>query len=218
MRTRRWSTACSRRPATASAGDGTGSTWPAMPTRRGSASRTSRGRSPGAIATTSSGRSTTDKPYDRFLLEQLAGDELVDYEHAPKITPEIVRQPGRDRLPAHGPRLDLGEHHGLPPRPGRGGRRRDRRPRLGRDGAHAQVCPLPHAQVRPHPAPRLLSPGRGLQGGLRRARLAQARDQHAPRAPQRRHARGPAPPPRLARGARGVGGRRMRGCNARSTR
>ena len=31
-----------------------------------------------------------DKPYDRFLLEQLAGDELVDYEHAPEITDEIV--------------------------------------------------------------------------------------------------------------------------------
>lgn len=31
-----------------------------------------------------------DKPYDRFLLEQLAGDELVDYEHAAEITPEIA--------------------------------------------------------------------------------------------------------------------------------
>jgi hypothetical protein len=31
----------------------------------------------------------SDKPYDRFLLEQLAGDELVDYEHAPRITQEI---------------------------------------------------------------------------------------------------------------------------------
>jgi hypothetical protein len=30
-----------------------------------------------------------DKPYDRFLLEQLAGDELADYEHAPEITSEI---------------------------------------------------------------------------------------------------------------------------------
>ena len=30
-----------------------------------------------------------DKPYDRFLLEQLAGDELTDYENAEKITPEI---------------------------------------------------------------------------------------------------------------------------------
>lgn len=30
-----------------------------------------------------------DKPYDRFLLEQIAGDELVDYEQAPEITSEI---------------------------------------------------------------------------------------------------------------------------------
>jgi len=30
-----------------------------------------------------------DKPYDRFLLEQIAGDELADYEHARQITPEI---------------------------------------------------------------------------------------------------------------------------------
>ena len=31
-----------------------------------------------------------DKPYDRFLHEQLAGDELADYEHAPTITPELA--------------------------------------------------------------------------------------------------------------------------------
>ncbi|MFN0053251.1 MAG: PSD1 and planctomycete cytochrome C domain-containing protein [Planctomycetales bacterium] len=30
----------------------------------------------------------SDKPYDRFLLEQIAGDELEDYEHAPEITQE----------------------------------------------------------------------------------------------------------------------------------
>jgi len=30
-----------------------------------------------------------DKPYDRFLREQIAGDELVDYHGAPKWTPEI---------------------------------------------------------------------------------------------------------------------------------
>lgn len=30
-----------------------------------------------------------DKPYDRFLLEQLAGDDLADYEHAKEITPEL---------------------------------------------------------------------------------------------------------------------------------
>ena len=31
----------------------------------------------------------SDKPYDRFLLEQLAGDELVDYESAEEISTEI---------------------------------------------------------------------------------------------------------------------------------
>ncbi len=31
-----------------------------------------------------------DKPYDRFLLEQIAGDELIDYKNAPVITEEIV--------------------------------------------------------------------------------------------------------------------------------
>ncbi len=30
-----------------------------------------------------------DKPYDRFLMEQIAGDELVDYENAGTITQEI---------------------------------------------------------------------------------------------------------------------------------
>src|SRR5205085_1222204 len=30
-----------------------------------------------------------DRPYDRFLLEQLAGDELADHEKAPEITPEV---------------------------------------------------------------------------------------------------------------------------------
>ncbi len=30
-----------------------------------------------------------DKPYDRFLLEQIAGDELADYEHAPEITQDL---------------------------------------------------------------------------------------------------------------------------------
>jgi hypothetical protein len=31
-----------------------------------------------------------DKPYDRFLLEQIAGDELVDYEKADPVTDEMV--------------------------------------------------------------------------------------------------------------------------------
>ncbi len=31
----------------------------------------------------------SDKPYDRFLLQQIAGDELADYEKATEITPEL---------------------------------------------------------------------------------------------------------------------------------
>jgi mono/diheme cytochrome c family protein len=31
-----------------------------------------------------------DKPYDRFLLEQFAGDDLEDYEHAPVVTAEMM--------------------------------------------------------------------------------------------------------------------------------
>ncbi len=31
-----------------------------------------------------------DKPYDRFLMEQIAGDELADYEHAPSATQEVM--------------------------------------------------------------------------------------------------------------------------------
>lgn len=39
----------------------------------------------------------SDKPYDQFLLEQIAGDELVDYKHAKEITPTLI-----DRLVATG--------------------------------------------------------------------------------------------------------------------
>ncbi len=33
-----------------------------------------------------------DKPYDQFLTEQIAGDELVDYKHAKKATPELLEK------------------------------------------------------------------------------------------------------------------------------
>ena len=32
----------------------------------------------------------SDKPYDRFLHEQLAGDELIDYENVEEVTQEVV--------------------------------------------------------------------------------------------------------------------------------
>jgi len=66
---------CSSRRSTASGGAGTGWTWLATQTRAAT-KPTSITAMPGAIATTSSSRSNDDKPYDQFLHEQLAGDEL----------------------------------------------------------------------------------------------------------------------------------------------
>ena len=73
--TRSWSTGCSRRRSTARSGAGTGSTWSATP-RPTATSATAPSRTPGATATTSSARFNDDKPYDQFVREQLAGDEL----------------------------------------------------------------------------------------------------------------------------------------------
>ena len=115
-----------------------------------------------------------DKPYDRFLLEQLAGDELADYETAPEITPEMY-----DNLVATGflrmaPDATWANITGYRPGSARGDRRRDRRARLGGDGPDDEVRPLPQPQVRSDSAARLLPAAGRLQGGLRRARLAQA--------------------------------------------
>jgi len=33
-----------------------------------------------------------DKPYDQFLIEQIAGDELVDYKNSKNITPEVLEK------------------------------------------------------------------------------------------------------------------------------
>ncbi len=72
---RRSSIGCSPRRATASVGRSTGSTWSAMP--RPTASRkTPIGRMRTSIAITSFGRFNADLPYDRFIRQQLAGDEL----------------------------------------------------------------------------------------------------------------------------------------------
>ena len=68
-------TACSPRRTTANAGAATGSTSPATP--KATASRPMKpAPTPGAIAITSFNRFNADKPYDRFVEEQIAGDEL----------------------------------------------------------------------------------------------------------------------------------------------
>ena len=74
--TRRSSIACSPRRTSASAGRSTGSTWSASP-RRTASNWTPSGPRPGAIAITSSSAFNDDKPYDRFITEQIAGDELA---------------------------------------------------------------------------------------------------------------------------------------------
>ena len=75
MPTSGWSTACSHRRVTASAGDGTGSTWFAMPSRMATA-RTRIRPQAWRYRDYVIRAFNTDKPYDRFLTEQLAGDEL----------------------------------------------------------------------------------------------------------------------------------------------
>ena len=72
--TRRWWIGCWRRRNTASAGPDAGSTWPATPTPTGMR-RT--GNAPSGLTATGSSRAfNDDMPFDRFTVEQLAGDML----------------------------------------------------------------------------------------------------------------------------------------------
>jgi hypothetical protein len=76
--------------------------------------------SPTSTATTSSGRFNEDKPIDRFLTEQLAGDELARHSAMPPPR-QLVQDPAnreladRHRIPAHGCRRHRDRRH----RPGR---------------------------------------------------------------------------------------------------
>ncbi len=67
----------------------------------------------------------SDKPYSRFLLEQIAGDELADYEHAKEITPEIYDNLVATAFLRMVPDAHLGEHHELSARSHGCDRRRD---------------------------------------------------------------------------------------------
>ena len=86
-----WSTICSPLSATGNTGGVSGWIWRVTPIREGGKLDSDNIR-PYAwryrdyvIQSFNS-----DKPYDRFLLEQIAGDELVDYENAPVITPAMM--------------------------------------------------------------------------------------------------------------------------------
>ena len=160
--TRKWSIGCSPRPATASAGAGTGSTWPGTPTARASSTPTTSAPPRGATATGSSGRSTPTCPTtvparaDRRRRVQRLLDALPQREGTPAGRGRVDR---RDRVPAvrvgHEP-ARLRQHQEragllLPDARRHAGHRQH-----GDAGADGAVCEVPLAQVRPDPAGRLL--------------------------------------------------------------
>ena len=95
-----------------------------------------------------------DKPFDRFVLEQIAGDELPEGE----IQPET---PGRHRLL---PARPLGRRAGRPEtRPLRPARRPGQHNVRGLPGSDPRLCPVPQPQVRAADHARLLPHGRDLR-------------------------------------------------------
>jgi len=55
-----------------------------------------------------------DVPYDRFVTEQLAGDELVDWRHVPAIHAGDSPAAHRHRVFAHGARPDARAESNIP--------------------------------------------------------------------------------------------------------
>jgi len=93
-----------------------------------------------------------DKPYDKFLIEQLAGDET------------LARRSGtasRRRLPAPGSVAQERRKPGSRQQPQRSAHRDDQRRRVRSTWRHSGLRPLPRSQIRSHPPHRLL-PHAGL--------------------------------------------------------
>ena len=143
---------CWRRPHSANAGAGTGSTWPAManrPARRA----TFPIPTPGAIAIMSSTRSMHDKPYDQFIREQIAGDLL----------PAALAAERDEQLVATGFLAlgvkDVNQRFKVRFMMDNIDEQIDTVSRVGA-GAHRELRPLPRSQVRSDPDDRLLRAGR----------------------------------------------------------
>ena len=89
-----WSIACWPRRTTANAGAGTGSTWPATARTRPTLSR------PGSIPNGYRYRDwvvqafNDDMPYDRFIIEQIAGDLLKDGKPDDRLAGAGLLRPG----------------------------------------------------------------------------------------------------------------------------
>ena len=104
---RSWSSGCSPARIMASAGDSTGSTWSASPSRDGFEYDTHR-RDAWRYRDYVIRAFNNDKPYDRFLPEQLAGDEIAPAEdetliavgvQPPGAAAQERRQPGSRQQP-----------------------------------------------------------------------------------------------------------------------
>ena len=173
MPTRSWSIACWRRRTTASAGAGTGSTSPAMPTPRAV-----RGEDP-VRATAWKYRDyvirsfNADKPFDQFIREQLAGDEMVKppYANLPPADLDKLIATGFLRMAPDGT-----ASAGIDPKLARNQVVADTLQIVSTSllGLTVRLRPVPQPSLRSDPAGRLLPAARRLRAGARREELAAA--------------------------------------------
>ena len=169
MPTSGWSIACSPARSTASAGPGIGSTWCATPSRTAT-SRTPIGPKPWRYRDYVIRSLNADKPYSRFVLEQLAGDEVAPGDPDALIATAYLRL-GIYEYNQRDVRGAVGQH---PQRPDRRDGRRVPGPGHG-------LCPLPRPQVRPDPAEGLL-PAAGVlrSDSVARERAGRRADELSP--------------------------------------
>ena len=147
---------------TASAGAGTGSTWSATPSPTAIA-RTRFGPTPGAIATTSSGRSTPTSP------TTASSPSNSPATSSTPTTPSCGSPPGYLRLGTY----EYNQRNVRGP-VGRHPQRHHRRDRRGLPRPEHRLRPLPRPQVRPDP-PEGLLPAPGVLHAAPAARRPDAR-------------------------------------------
>ncbi len=109
-----------------------------------------------------------DKPYDRFIREQIAGDEMFPGDHEALIATGYLRA-GSEHLVSR-------QHRSRREPPGSAHRDRHHR-RADLPGHDRQLRPLPQPQVRSDPAGAISTPASGLRRRQRQGR----RDRHGRR-------------------------------------
>ena len=115
-----------------------------------------------------------DKPWDEFIVEQLAGDELLTPPYA-NLTPEqadLLAATGFLRMAPDGTG-DGGVDQNAGPQRGDGRDDQDRQ--LVAAGPDGRLRPVPQPSLRPDPAGRLLPPAGHLRAGLRLRRTGGSR-------------------------------------------